>query len=338
MNYKEVLKSAKANLNGSCRVCTVCNGKVCSGEVPGMGGKGTGEAFTSNVESLRKHKLNMRVLHNATNPDTSIEIFGKKMRIPVFAAPVAGTTLNMGGKFTEQEYISWVIDGCLKAGIYPMVGDSALDSFLITNLDELQKAGGNGVAVIKPWKNSEVINKIRMAEEAGVYAVGMDIDAAGLITLALHGKPVGPKSVKDIKEIVQSTKLPFILKGIMTPDEAELAAEAGVAAIVVSNHGGRVLDQTPGVADVLPEIAAKVKGRIKILADGGVRNGVDVLKMLALGADAVLIGRPFVTASFGGHSEGVQTYINDIANDLKSAMILTGCNSVDEISSRILAN
>jgi 4-hydroxymandelate oxidase len=338
MNYKEVLKNAKTNLNGSCKVCPVCNGKVCSGEVPGMGGKGTGESFTANVESLRKHKLNMRVLHNATNPDTSIELLGKKMRIPVFAAPVAGTTLNMGGKFTEQEYISWVIDGCLKAGIYPMVGDSALDSFLITNLEELQKVGGDGVAVIKPWKNSEVINKIRMAEQAGAYAVGMDIDAAGLITLALHGKPVGPKSVEDIKEIVQSTKLPFILKGIMTPDEAELAAEAGVAAIVVSNHGGRVLDQTPGVADVLPEIAAKVKGRIKILADGGIRNGVDVLKMLALGADAVLIGRPFVTASFGGQSEGVQAYINSIADDLKSAMILTGCNSVDEISSRILAN
>ncbi len=333
MNYKEVQKNAKVNLNGSCRVCPVCNGKACSGEVPGMGGKGTGEAFTFNIEALKKHKLNMRVLHNANNPDTSLELFGKKMRIPVFAAPVSGTTLNMGGKFTEQEYISWVIDGCLKAGIYP----TAVDSFLITNLEELQKAGGDGVAVIKPWKNSEVINKIRMAEESGAYAVGMDIDAAGLITLALHGKPVGPKSVDDIREIVQSTKLPFILKGIMTADEAELAAEAGVAAIVVSNHGGRVLDQTPGVADVLPEIAAKVKGRIKILADGGVRNGVDVLKMLALGADAVLIGRPFVYSSFGGQSEGVQTYINSLADDLKSAMILTGCNSVEEISSRILA-
>lgn len=122
----------------------------------------------------------------------------------------------------------------------------------------------------------------------------------------------------------------------MTPDEAELASEAGVAAIVVSNHGGRVLDQTPGVAEVLPEIAARVKGKIKILADGGVRNGVDVLKLLALGADAVLIGRPFISASFGGQSEGVKTYIDAIADDLKSAMILTGCNSVDEVSSRIL--
>jgi isopentenyl diphosphate isomerase/L-lactate dehydrogenase-like FMN-dependent dehydrogenase len=336
MNYKEILKNAKSNLNGSCRVCPVCNGKVCSGEVPGMGGKGTGEAFTVNVEALKKYKLNMRVLHNCSNPDTSIELFGKKMRIPVFAAPVSGTTLNMGGKFTEKEYISWVIEGCHKAEIYPMVGDTAVDSFLITNLEELQKSGGNGIAIIKPWKNSDVINKIRLAEEAGAYAVGMDIDAAGLITLALHGKPVGPKSVEDIKEIVSSIKLPFILKGIMTPDEAELAAEAGVAAIVVSNHGGRVLDQTPGVADVLPEIAAKVKGRVTILADGGVRNGVDVLKMIALGADAVLIGRPFVSASFGGQTEGVKAYIDTIADDIKATMILTGCDSIAEVNSRIL--
>ncbi len=336
MNYKEVLKNAKINLNGSCRVCPVCNGKACAGEVPGMGGKGTGEAFTINVEALSKYKLNMRVIHNANNPDTSIELFGRKMRIPVFAAPVSGTTLNMGGKFTEQEYISWVINGCIDAGIYPMVGDTAVDSFLITNLEELKKADGNGIAIIKPWKNSEVVRKIKLAEEAGAYAVGMDIDAAGLITLALHGKPVGPKTLEDIKEIVQSTKLPFILKGIMTPDEAELAAEAGVSAIVVSNHGGRVLDQTPGVADVLPIIAAKVKGKVKILADGGVRNGVDVLKMIALGADAVLIGRPFVSASFGGQTEGVKTYIDTIADDLKAAMILTGCNSIDEISDRVL--
>lgn len=336
MNYKEVLKKAKENLNGSCRVCPVCNGKVCSGEVPGMGGKGTGDAFKINIEALDSYKLNMRVIHSAKNPNTSAELFGKKLDIPVFAAPVSGTTLNMGGKFTEEQYISWVINGCLDAGIYPMVGDTAVDSFLITNLQELKKANGQGIAIIKPWENKNVIEKIKMAEEAGAFAVGMDIDACGLITLALHGKPVMPKTVDEIKEIVKSTKLPFILKGIMTPDEAELAVEAGVDAIVVSNHGGRVLDQTPGVADVLPEIAERVKGKITILADGGVRNGVDILKMIALGADAVLIGRPFVTASFGGEREGVKLYIDSLKQDLKSAMVLTGCNSIKEISDRII--
>lgn len=336
MNYKDVLKNARENLNGSCKVCKVCNGIACAGEVPGMGGKGTGEAFSVNVDALASYKLNMRVMHNAKDPDTSINLFGKDMKLPVFAAPVSGTTLNMGGKFTEEEYINWVISGCLEGGIFPMVGDTAVDSFLITNLSKLKQHDGNGIAIIKPWKNNSVIEKIKLAEEAGAFAVGMDIDAAGLITLAMHGKPVGPKTVEEVKEIVNSTKLPFILKGIMTADEALLAVEAGVDAIVVSNHGGRVLDQTPGVAEVLPHIASKVKGKVKILADGGVRSGVDVLKMLALGADAVLIGRPFVTASFGGEKEGVKLYIDNLYNDLKSAMVLTGCNSIKDIDSRII--
>jgi 4-hydroxymandelate oxidase len=336
MDYKDVLKEAKGNLNKSCRVCPTCNGVACAGEVPGMGGKGTGDAFKVNLEALASYKLNMRTIHDAKNPDTSIELFGRKMDMPVFAAPVSGTTLNMGGKFSEEEYISWVISGCLSGGIFPMVGDTAVDSFLTINLCELQKQGGNGIAIIKPWENTKVIEKIKLAEEAGVFAIGMDIDACGLITLALHGKPVMPKNVEEIKEIVKSTKLPFILKGIMTPEEARLAVDAGVAAIVVSNHGGRVLDQTPGVADVLYEIAQEVKGEVTILADGGVRSGADILKMIALGADAVLIGRPFVTASFGGKSEGVKSYIDFLKGELKSAMVLTGCNTIKDVNNRIL--
>lgn len=336
MEFKEVLKNAKENLNGSCRVCAVCNGKACAGEVPGMGGTGSGKAFYANYEALDNVKVNMRVIHDAKDPDTSIELFGKKLRIPVMAAPVSGTTLNMGGKFNEREYISWVINGCLEVGIYPIVGDTAIDTFLPTNLEELKKVGGEGIAIIKPWENKNIISKIKMAEEAGVFAVGVDIDAAGLITLALYGKPVGPKTVEEIRELVESTNLPFILKGVMTVEDAMLAVETGASAIVVSNHGGRVLDHTPGVAEVLPEIAKAVKGKITILADGGVRTGVDVLKMIALGADAVLIGRPFVTASFGGGIDGVKTYVDKIANELKSAMILTGCKSIEDIDERVI--
>lgn len=336
MDYKELLKNARENLNGSCRVCPVCNGKACAGEIPGMGGKGTGEAFKANVDALSYYKLNMRVIHNAKNPDTSIELFNKKLDIPVLAAPVSGTLYNMGGKIDEKQYISSVIDGCLDSGIYPIVGDSALDTFLITNLEEIKKRNGQGIVMIKPWENVSIIEKIRLSEEAGAFAVGVDIDACGLITMSLYGKHVEPKTVEEIRELKESTKLPFILKGIMTADEAELAVKAGIDAIVVSNHGGRVLDQTPGVADVLPEIAEAVKGKITILADGGVRSGVDVLKMIALGADAVLIGRPFVTASFGGEKEGVSLYVKRIKEELKSAMILTGCNSIKDITSKII--
>ena len=337
INLKDVKQTARENLKGFCRVCSVCNGKACAGEVPGKGGKGTGSAFTANIEALDAYKLNMKTIHSAKDPDISTELFGRKMEIPVFAAPVSGTTFNMGGKFTEDEYISWVIGGCLDAGIYPMVGDTAVDAFLIANLAQLKKFDGQGIAIIKPWESNEMIKeKIKLAEEAGAFAVGMDIDGAGLITLRLAGKPVSPKTVEEIRDIAQSTKLPFILKGIMTVEEAELAVKAGVDAIVVSNHGGRVLDHTPGSADVLPEIAEAVKGKVTILADGGVRSGADILKMLALGAEGVLIGRPFVTASFGGAREGVKLYVDYLKDDLKSAMVLTGCKSIDEITSDII--
>ena len=152
MDYKDVLKSARENLNGSCKVCKVCNGIACSGEVPGMGGKGTGSAFTENMKSLEKVKINMRVLHDVKNPNTSVEMFGKKMKAPIFAAPVSGTTLNMGGKYTEKEYISWVIEGCLKAGIYPMVGDTAIETFLTDNLEVLKEKNADGIAFINHGK------------------------------------------------------------------------------------------------------------------------------------------------------------------------------------------
>jgi len=336
LDYKELIDNARKNLNGKCRVCPACNGKACSGEVPGMGGTGTGSSFTANFDALSSYKINMRLIHNVKNPDTSIELFGRKMSIPVFAAPVAGTSFNMGGKFTETEYISWIVGGSYDAGIYPMVGDGAVDSLLPDNLEVLKKFDGHGIAVIKPWENKVAIQKIKMAEEAGVIAIGMDIDAAGLITLSLLGKPVGPKTVMELREIADSTNLPFIIKGVMTVEDAELAVEAGASAIVVSNHGGRVLDSTPGVADVLPEIADRVKGRISILADGGIRTGIDVIKMIALGADAVLIGRPLVTASFGGGREGVKMYIDRIANELKVAMILTGCRDIMSIDSSVI--
>lgn len=336
MDYKEMLKEARENLNGSCRVCKACNGVVCAGEVPGMGGKDTGFAFIQNFKSLQNIKINMRVIHNVSNPDTTVELFGKKMKAPIFAAPITGTTLNMGGKISEREYITPVVEGCIESGIFPMVGDTAVDSFLMDNLDVLRENDGQGIVFIKPWENHDIIKKIKLAEEAGAFAVGVDVDACGLVTLSMHGKTVVPKDVQALKELKASTKLPFIVKGIMTVDDALYAVEAGADAIVVSNHGGRVLDYTPGAAEVLPAIAEAVKNKITILVDGGVRSGVDVLKLIGLGADGVLIGRPFVTASFGGGKEGVEMYVNKIIGELEATMRLTGCQTVKDIDSKVI--
>ena len=336
MNFKELERSARENLNGSCKVCKVCNGIACAGEVPGMGGKGSGSSFVENSNSLEKIKINMRVIHSVSSPDMSIELFGKNMDAPIFAAPITGTTLNMGGQISEREYITPVVEGCVNSGIYAMVGDTAVDEFLIENLKVLKENDGAGIVFIKPWENEDIIKKIKLAEEAGAIAVGVDIDACGLVTLSMHGKTVQPKDIKALKELKKATKLPFIVKGIMTVQDALMAVDAGVDAIVVSNHGGRVLDCTPGVAEVLPHIARAVKGKVKIFADGGVRTGVDVLKMIGLGADAVLIGRPFVTASFGGKTEGVETYVDKIKSELSSTMILTGCQTIKDINNRVI--
>lgn len=336
MNYKDMLKEARENLNGSCRVCKACNGVVCAGEVPGMGGKDSGSAFVENFKSLQDVKINMRVIHNVSNPDTSVELFGKKMKAPIFAAPITGTTLNMGGKISEKEYITPVVEGCIESGIFPMVGDTAVDSFLMDNLDVLKENNGQGIVFIKPWENHDIIKKIKLAEEAGAFAVGVDVDACGLVTLSMHGKTVVPKDVEALKELKAATKLPFIVKGIMTVEDAMLAVEAGVDAIVVSNHGGRVLDCTPGAADVLPAIAEAVDGKLTVLVDGGVRSGVDGVKLIGLGADGVLIGRPFVTASFGGGREGVEMYVKKIVGEFEATMRLTGCQTVGDIDGKVI--
>ena len=282
---EEQIKKARELYNGTCRVCKVCNGVACAGEVPGVGGKGTGDSFKENVKALNDIKINMRVIHSAKNPNTETELFGKKMSVPIFAAPITATSINMGGIVSEEEYITSVIEGCLDCGIYPMVGDTAIDECLVTNLEILKQHNGQGIVFIKPRKNNVIIEKINMSQKANVFAMGIDIDGAGLLTMALHGKDVEPKTVEELKELKASTNVPFILKGIMTVEDAKFAVEAGMDAIVVSNHGGRVLDQTPGTVEVLPKIAREVKGKIKILVDGGIRSGVDVLKCLALGAD-----------------------------------------------------
>lgn len=336
MDLKTLKTEAKEKLKGYCRVCPVCDGRACTGEVPGMGGTGTGVAFRNNLTSLASYSLNMRTLHGAKNPSTETELFGVKLSSPIMAAPMTGTPYNMGGALTEREFIGHIVSGSKQAGTLGWTGDGADPAMYNSGLEAITEEQGFGIPIIKPREQNVIIECIRRAEASGAKAVGMDIDGAGLVTMALKGQPVGPKTLAEIKEIVAATKLPFILKGIMTVDEAELAVEAGASAIVVSNHGGRIIDFTPGAADVLPAIAAAVKGKVTILADGGVRTGVDVLKLLALGADGVLVGRPMVVGAFGGGAEGVKLLLDKMKAELQQAMILTGCNSIQEIDQRVI--
>lgn len=325
---QDIRNRARKLMNGYCRVCPRCDGRACAGEVPGMGGLGTGHTFRNNIQALDAVQFNMRLIHAGGAPDTRTTFLGYSLRLPLLAAPIGGVSFNMGGQITETDYIQAKLAGCRDRGILGCTGDGAPDFIHETAFAAINSLEGHGIPFIKPWEEQELYAKLEKAAATGTTTVGMDVDAAGLITLKLMGRPVGPKSLAQLQAIIQQTPLQFIIKGIMTPDDARRARDAGAAAIVVSNHGGRVLDHVPGVAEVLPAVARAVRGQLPIVADGGVRTGGDILKMLALGADAVMIGRPFSVAVMGGLKEGVVQYINQLQGELEQAMILTGCPNV----------
>lgn len=178
------------------------------------------------------------------------------------------------------------------------------------------KTDGIGIPTVKPWNIDTVAEKMKMVQESKAFAVAMDVDAADfhLRTWSRRQEVRQWRNLRDQK----IAGIPFIVKGVMTVRGARAKDSAGASAIVVSNHGGRVLDQCPATAEVLEEIARAVGDSMKIFVDGGIRSGVDVFKALALGADAVIIARPFVTAVYGGAEEGVKSYIDKIEQSWKT--------------------
>lgn len=336
MDLATLKTEARKKMNGYCRVCPACNGRACAGEVPGMGGTGSGASFMANFDALAAVKLNLSAIHDVLDPDTASSFFGQAIRSPIMAAPMVNSKLNAGGALSEKEMAEAITVGTHLAGSLTWLGAPLSNSY---EWYDAMEGVGRGVVIGKPLTDQDrIIETFRSAEKRGAVAVGIDVDGAGLVTMKLLGYPVGPKTISQLQELAQSTRLPFVVKGVMTAADAVKCAEAGVSAIVVSNHGGRVLDHTCGTAEALPAIANEVKGRMTVLVDGGVRSGTDVLKMLALGADGVLVGRPLIVGAYGGGAEGVKLLLEKYMAELYAAMILTGCASIKDIDSRILAS
>ena len=333
MEYKEVLEQARKNLGPYCKGCTVCNGMACRNTIPGPGAKGVGDTAIRNFQKWQEIRVNMDTICENQPIDTSVELFGRRFAAPFFAGPVGAIKTHYSEVYTEEEYNDILVSACAAAGIAAFTGDGLNAQIMVEATKAVAKQGGVGVPTVKPWNIETIEEKMALVRESGAFAVAMDIDAAGLPFLKNMTPPAGGKSVEEMKEIVKLAGAPLILKGIMTVKGALKAKEAGAKAIVVSNHGGRVLDQCPATAEVLPEIAAALKGTgVKVLVDGGIRTGVDVFKALALGADGVLICRPFVTAVYGGGAEGVKCYIDKLAGELVDTMQMCGAHSIEEIT------
>lgn len=332
MTYDEVLKSARGNMGPYCKVCPVCNGAACKNQMPGPGAKGVGDNAVRNYQKWQEIRVNMDTIHENKPIDTSVELFGRTFKYPFFAGPVGAMTLHYGEKYDDLAYNNLLVDACAKGGIAAFTGDGTNAKVMEGATAAIKAAGGLGIPTVKPWNLETIREKMELVKASGSFAVAMDIDGAGLPFLKNLTPPAGSKTVDELREVAEMAGVPFIIKGIMTRRGALKAKDAGAAAIVVSNHGGRVLDQCPATAEVLEDIVEAVGGRMKILVDGGLRSGVDVFKALTMGADGVLLGRPFVTAVYGGAAEGVQCYIDKIGGELEDTMRMCGANTISDIT------
>ncbi len=326
LTVKDVLDKARERLYPTCRVCPVCNGVACAGESGAIGGAGSGMSFQNNFSALQRVKMAMRNIHDVTKADTTTTIFGRKISLPAVCAPMGPAATRYGKGMQQEEWFDALVGGCVAADTIGAVGDNLTYPIedVRRNLSVVARYKGQALYNSKPIANSIILKWQTAIEATGTAWVSIDVDS-------------GPKSVEELRELVKAFRVPLVIKGIMTVDDALRCIDAGVGGIAVSNHGGRRQDHTPGTADVLPAIADKVKGKVPILTDGCVQTGTDILKYLALGADIVMVGRHMLRAAYGGGVEGVTLFMNRLRDELQRAMVLTGVPSIAKINRSILA-
>lgn len=333
MNYSECIENARSRIGKYCKACSECNGRACINQMPGPGSKGIGDTAIRNYDKWKEIRINMDTIAENKPVDTSFELFGRKFKYPFFAGPVGAVQLHYGDCLDDVAYNDILVSACAQNGIAAFTGDGTDANVMIAATKAIKNANGTGIPTVKPWNIDTIREKMELIHDSGAFAVAMDVDAAGLPFLKNLDPPAGSKTVAELREIIQLSGAPFIVKGIMTVKAALKAKEAGASAIIVSNHGGRVLDQCPATAEVLGDIVKALDGSgIKILVDGGIRSGTDIFKALALGADGVVIARPFVTAVYGGEHDGVRSYIEKIGTELEDTMKMCGVSSLSEIT------
>ena len=332
MNYNEVLAAARECVGPYCKACPVCNGRACANSMPGPGSKAPGNVAARNYDKWQEICVNMDTLCPNADPDISFEFCGRTFSAPVFMAPLGAVDMHYGPKHTDFTYNSILIKSAYEYGLMALTGDGVNPEIMKSAVQDMLKVEGIGMPTIKPWNKEAVFEKLDILNDNHIFAAAMDVDGAGLPFLKAMNPNAGSKSVDEMREIIRYAQMPFVIKGIMTPEGAQKAVDAGAAGIVVSNHGGRVQGGVPSTAEVLPTIAEKVKGKLTIFVDGGIRSGLDIFRAIALGADGVLIGRPVLTAIYGAGEEGFRVYMDKIVSELKSTMTMCGAASLKDIT------
>lgn len=334
MTYAELAEAARGKM-GICKACPVCDGRGCLGKIPGPGAKGSGLVAERNYAAWRDVRLLMDTIHETFVADTSTTVFGRRLALPVMVAPLGDVNRHYGPAYDQAGYNDVILHAASEAGTIAWTGDGLAASIFEGACARIGELGGCGIPTVKPWSPEVVREKLELALAAHPVAIAMDVDAAGLPFLKGQEPPAGAKSVEQLREIADvchDADVPFVVKGVLTPRAAEKAVDADADGIVVSNHGGRVLDGVPATEEVLPAIVGAVDGATTVLVDGGIRSGLDVFRALALGADAVLMCRPFVVCMYGGGAQGVKDYLAQLQGELSDAMEMCGAATVADIS------
>jgi len=316
------------------------------------GGAGDEQTLADNVAAWRRLWIRPRVMVDVSTVDTTCTLFGQRLALPLLLAPIAAARLL----HPEGERAAARAAGCAGT-VY------CLSTRATTDLAEVAGAatGPLWFQLYADRDRARCERVLARVAEHGFKAVLLTVDfpvnarrerelrhdnvpLPPGIALASHlgepltgdTKPVGGWNASltwdDIAWIREACGLPVLVKGVLTAQDAQLAIQAGAAGIVVSNHGGRQLDGAIPTAVALPEVAAAVAGRAPVLVDGGIRDGADVLRALALGADAVLVGRPYAWGLAAAGEAGVRRVIDAFAQDLSRVLALAGCPTLADVS------
>jgi isopentenyl diphosphate isomerase/L-lactate dehydrogenase-like FMN-dependent dehydrogenase len=266
---------------------------------------------------------------DAVKASTEMKLFGETFSTPVMVTALSGLDRTRPGGMVDTA------KGAATAGaaMWTGIGSEA-------ELEALIATGAKVVKIVKPYADADLIfKKIAHAEKSGVIAVGMDTDY-------VFGRrdnkgfameyPVSPKTREELKSFVKATKLPFILKGILSERDAGKALEVGAGGIVVSYHGGSLLDYAVPPLKVLPRILKVIDKKIPVFVDCGITRGMDAFKALALGATAVSVGRAVIAGLASDGAEGVRKVLEDITGELQWAMNLTGSFDVAHIDPTVI--
>lgn len=304
-----------------------------------------------------------RVLRGGPGGSARIELLGRTFAHPIFVAPVAFQRLahpdgeiataiaadSQDAGMVLSTQASVPMEDAARAGATCRWFQLYLQPRREETLSLVRRAEAAGYEVLVVTVDAP-INGVRNREHRagfrlpqGIEAVNVPAPSAG----ARRPVPEGGSAVfdglmpdaptwDDVAWLISETSLPVVLKGILSPADAAAAIDAGVQGIIVSNHGGRTLDTAIATIDALPDIAATVAGRVPVMLDGGIRRGTDVLKALALGASAVLIGRPVIFGLAVDGPHGVARVLRILRDELEIAMALTGCKAVADIGPQLL--